>query len=462
MGATVAVIGLGLVGQLAARIALAAGCQVRGVDLDPALVELAQAAGADAVLRSDPAAVAAGSADAILICASSTEDDPVRLAARLARDRAPVVVVGDVKMNLPRGPFYDKELDLRLSRSYGPGRYDPSYELHGHDYPAGYVRWTQRRNMEAFLGLVASGRISPGELVTHRFEFGEAKQAYEALKSQRPVAIVLSYPRPAETSPARHAIAPRRTPARAAAKPRFGLIGAGSFATARIIPGLIAAGMQPGRVTSASGLSAESARQRFEFESSAAEPEAVLDGGDVDLVVIATRHDSHAQLVVAALRRDVAVYVEKPLALDWDELAAVRAALAASAAPLFVGFNRRYAPAARELKLLPGPRLMHYRVNSGPVPAAHWTNDLELGGGRLKGEGCHFVDFLCDQAGPTRPGSPPAASCSTRRSRSRRPTTSTSRSSSATAASGRSATRPTPRPARARSASRPAPPAPTP
>ena len=398
VGATVAVIGLGLVGQLAARIALAAGCQVRGVDLDPALVELAQKVGVDAVLRSDPAAVAAGSADAILICASSTEEDPIRLAARLARDRAPVVVVGDVKMNLPRGPFYDKEIDLRLSRSYGPGRYDPSYELHGHDYPAGYVRWTQRRNMEAFLGLVASGRISPGELVTHRFEIGEAKQAYEALKSERPVAILLSYPRPAETSPARQAIAPRRTPARAAAKPRFGLIGAGSFATARIIPGLIAAGMQPGRVTSASGLSAESARQRFEFESSGAGPEAVLDGGDIDLVVVATPHDSHAQLVVEALRRDVAVYVEKPLALDWDQLAAVRAALEASAAPLFVGFNRRYAPAARELKLLPGPRLMHFRVNSGPVPPAHWTNDLELGGGRLKGEGCHFVDFLCDQA----------------------------------------------------------------
>ena len=133
--------------------------------------------GVDAVLRSDPAAMAFGSADAILICASSTEEDPIRLAARLARDRAPVVVVGDVKMNLPRGPFYDKEIDLRLSRSYGPGRYDPSYELHGHDYPAGYVRWTQRRNMEAFLGLVASGRISPGELVAHRFEIGEAKQA---------------------------------------------------------------------------------------------------------------------------------------------------------------------------------------------------------------------------------------------------------------------------------------------
>ena len=179
----------------------------------PRLVELAQKAGVDAVLRSDPAAVAAGSADAILICASSTEDDPIRLAAQLARDRAPVVVVGDVKMNLPRGPFYDKELDLRLSRSYGPGRYDPSYELHGHDYPAGYVRWTERRNMEAFLGLVAAGRISPAELVTHRFEIGEAKQAYEALKSERPVAILLSYaaawPRPHR---ARQAIAPRRTP----------------------------------------------------------------------------------------------------------------------------------------------------------------------------------------------------------------------------------------------------------
>jgi predicted dehydrogenase/threonine dehydrogenase-like Zn-dependent dehydrogenase len=399
VGSTVVVIGLGLVGQLATRIALAAGCSVRGVDLDPRLIELAESAGARALTRAEAVPALESSADAVLICASTSDDDPIRLAAQVAKDRAPVVVVGDVKMNLPRGPFYDKELDLRLSRSYGPGRYDPAYELHGHDYPEGYVRWTERRNMEAFLELVAAGRLRPGELVTHRFGIGEAQRAYEALKSDRPVAIVLSYPQrapaavtvPAPARSPRHRRAPH-------AKPRFGLIGAGGFATAKIIPGLIEAGFEPARIASASGLSAESARQRFGFEAAAAGPGAIIDATDLDLVVVATPHHLHAAQVCAALERGLAVYVEKPLALDWEGLDAVRRALAASEAPLFVGFNRRYAPAALELKKLSGPRVMAYRVNAGRLPPEHWTNDLERGGGRLKGEGCHFVDFLCDQA----------------------------------------------------------------
>lgn len=398
VGSTVVVIGLGLIGQLATRIALAAGCTVLGVDLEPRLLELAKSAGARAWTREDADAALASTADAVLICASGASDDPIRFAAKVAKDRAPVVVVGDVKMNVPRGPFFEKELDLRISRSYGPGRYDPAYELHGRDYPEGYVRWTERRNLEAFLDLVASGRIQPSELITHRFEIDAAQQAYEALKQERPIAIVLGYP-PRDRGPGAVTRRPRTAVARTTGKPRFGLVGAGSFATAKIIPGLIAAGMVPARISSGSGLSAESARQRFGFEAAAAGPEAVLDSGDVDLVVVATPHNSHAALVVEALRRDLPVYVEKPLALNWDELAEVRAALADSSAPLFVGFNRRYAPVSRELRQLPGPRLMSYRVNAGPLPPEHWTNDLELGGGRLKGEGCHFVDFLCDQAG---------------------------------------------------------------
>jgi predicted dehydrogenase len=399
VGSTVVVIGLGLVGQLAARIALAAGCTVRGVDLDAALLELAESAGVGAWARPDAVPELDSTADAVLICASTSDDDPIKLAAQVAKDRAPVVVVGDVRMNVPRGPFFDKELDLRLSRSYGPGRYDSAYELHGRDYPEGYVRWTERRNLEAFLELVAAQRLDPSPLVTHRFQIGDAQRAYETLKSERPVAIVLTYPggevsRP--TTPAAPSAPVRR---QAQGKPRFGLIGAGNFATAKIIPGLVAAGFEPARVSSASGLSAESARQRFGFAAAASGPEAILDAGDVDLVVIATPHNLHASLVAAALHRGVAVYVEKPLALDAEDLARVRDALAGTEAPLFVGFNRRYAPAAAELRRLPGPRLMSYRVNAGPLPTDHWTNDLERGGGRLKGEGCHFIDFLCDQAG---------------------------------------------------------------
>ena len=400
VGSTVIVLGLGLVGQLAVRIALAAGCTVRGVDLDPRMIALAESAGARAWSRQGCEPELRASADAVLICASTTDDDPIRLAAEVARDRAPVVVVGDVRMNVPRAPFYEKELDLRLSRSYGPGRYDPEYELHGHDYPAGYVRWTERRNMESFLGLVASGRIRPAELVTHRFAIGEVKRAYEALKSERPVAIVLTYGPPG-TEPSADLAPISRSEGgrwRGGGGQRFGLIGAGSFATSKMIPGLVAAGLEPARVVSAAGLSAESARRRFGFESAGAGPESVLDAGDLDLIAIVTPHNSHAAFVVEALQRDIAVYVEKPLALDWEQLAAISAALRASAAPLFVGFNRRFAPTARELRPLPGPRLMSFRVNAGPLSPEHWTNDLEIGGGRLKGEGCHFVDFLCDQA----------------------------------------------------------------
>jgi predicted dehydrogenase/threonine dehydrogenase-like Zn-dependent dehydrogenase len=397
VGARVAVIGLGLIGQLATRVALAAGCTVDGVDLDADLVELARRAGAAARLREESMAGLEGTADAVLICASTDANDPIELAAQLARDRAPVVVVGAVRMDIPRGPFYSKELDLRLSRSYGPGRYDPAYELHGHDYPPGFVPWTEQRNMEAFLGLIAAGKLELPELVSHRFDFEQAQRAYEVLQAERSTAIVLSYSREVQLENAS-----RPAPAavrRRSSNGRFGLIGAGSFATAKIIPGLTTAGMEPTIVASASGLSAQSARQRFGFAEAAARAEYVLDDDGLDLVVIATPHVSHAELVIAALERGRNVYVEKPLALTFEELGRIRGALAQSDGQLFVGFNRRYAPLASELRNLGGPRLMAYRVNAGRLAANHWTNDPEIGGGRLKGEGCHFVDFLCDQVG---------------------------------------------------------------
>lgn len=412
IGSTVAVIGLGLIGQLAVRIAGAAGCRVVGIDLHEHLLELARQGGAEGVPRA--ALEAAGphddAADAVLICASApSSDDPVRLAGRLARDRAPVVVVGDVQMSLPRPPYYDKELDLRLSRSYGPGRYDDAYELHGHDYPIGYVRWTEQRNMESFLGLVADGKIDPLELVTHRVPFEQAERAFELLNSaERPLGIVLDYGSSAEAAVAA-AVAPAREKSTAgarvwrrpadSARPRFGLIGAGGFATATIIPGLLEAGLAPQAVASASGLSAADAAERFGFEAACSSGEELIERDDVDLVVIATQHDSHAALAATALRRGIAVYVEKPLALSFEELAEVRDAQRASGAPLVVGFNRTCSELALALRALPGPRLMAYRVNAGRLPAEHWTNDPLRGGGRLLGEGCHFIDFLCDQAG---------------------------------------------------------------
>ncbi len=426
VGSRVAVIGLGLVGQLAARVALAAGCRVLGIDLSPRLLELAAGAGAEVALREgiDGDSAWAGWADAVLICASAPgSGDPVRLAATLAADRAPVVIVGDVGLDVPRGPYYDRELDLRLSRSYGPGRYDPAYELHGHDYPKGYVRWTEGRNIESFLELVGAGRIDPSPLVTHRFPFDRAEQAFALLTADdpeggSPVGIVLDYegigagasaaaPAPGgnstdqvERAPSAgtRAAAPAWT-APATAAPRFGLIGAGSFASATVVPGLIAAGLKPAAIASAGGLSAEDLRRRFDFAAAHSDPGELIDGGGLELIAIATRHDSHAELAARALRAGIAVYVEKPLSLDAAGLAAVRDAAAAGGAPLLVGFNRRYSSLAVALRELPGPRLMDFRVNAGRLPLDHWTNDPAVGGGRLLGEGCHFIDFLCDQAG---------------------------------------------------------------
>ena len=408
VGSTVAVIGLGLIGQLAVRIARAAGCRVLGVDLSPELVELARASGADAVVRSEleHGSRWEASADAVLVCAATESNDPALAAAQLARDRGRVVIVGDVRMDLPRAPFYDKELDLRLSRSYGPGRYDPNYELHGLDYPIGHVRWTEQRNMDAFLGLVADRKVTPSELITHRFDFGEAERAFELLQSgTRVVGVVLRYGSngASRTSTSEAPPQPARPRARTGASkqatgPRLGLVGAGSFATGTLIPGMSEAGFELAAIASASGLSAESARRQFGFEEAHASADQLIGRDDLDLVAIATRHDSHAELAARALEAGRAVYVEKPLALDDAGLARVIEAQRRSGAPLIVGFNRRFAPLAIELRKLSGPRLMAYRVNAGPLPGDHWTNDLARGGGRLKGEGCHFIDFLCDQA----------------------------------------------------------------
>jgi predicted dehydrogenase/threonine dehydrogenase-like Zn-dependent dehydrogenase len=400
VGSAVAVIGLGLIGQLAVRVARAAGCRVLGIDLEPSLCDLARLAGAEATVRSELSERNpwVSAADAVLICASSRSPDPIDLAASLARDRARVVVVGDVSMNVPRAPFYEKELDLRLARSYGPGRYDPAYELHGLDYPIGHVRWTQQRNMSAFLGLVADGTVRPSELITHRFPFSDAERAFEALTTERPVAIALSYDRAApDAVDARPAPIP---PARRGreGKPRFGIVGAGSFATGTLIPGLLRAGFQPAAIASATGLSAKDVGSRFGFDAVVSGPNDVFGHEDIDLLVIATRHDSHADLAAEALAAGRLVYVEKPLALNWEELGRVREAQRASGAALVVGFNRRFSEAAGALRDAGAPRLMRYRVNAGSLPLEHWTNDPLRGGGRLRGEGCHFIDFLCDQA----------------------------------------------------------------
>jgi predicted dehydrogenase len=408
IGERVGVIGLGLVGQLAVRILHAAGCEAVGIDLDPVAVERAAAAGAVAYRRDLPglqSAVLHASdglgLDAILVCAATQSSDPLEIAARLARDRGRLVVVGDVPVAAPRALLYEKELDLRLSRSYGPGRYDRDYEERGRDLPAGYVRWTEQRNLQSFLELIAAGRLDPSPLTTHRFRVEQAADAYAVLAGEgdtRPFGILLEYVH-AGPSAAEIPAATRRPRPRGAI--RIGLIGAGAFARGTLVPILMEEGAELAAVASERGLSAADVASRFGFERVAESPSAVLEDEHIDAVVIATRHASHAALTAAALEAGKAVFVEKPLAIAEDELDPVEAALS-SGGVLAVGFNRRFAAlTSRLIREVPGEfaATLVARVNAGPLEATHWLNDPEEGGGRLLGEGCHFVDLLMHIAG---------------------------------------------------------------
>jgi predicted dehydrogenase/threonine dehydrogenase-like Zn-dependent dehydrogenase len=403
LGERVAVIGLGLVGQLACRLLAASGCSVVGVDLANDLVDLAARGGVETVAYHRSALDGelprdARDCDAVIVAAATGSSDPVELAARLCRDRGRVVIIGDVGMALPRAPYYDKELDLRLSRSYGPGRYDREYEERGLDYPIGYVRWTERRNMAAFTQLVAEGRLAVADLITERIAVDDAPSAYEQLASSAssPLGIVLQYePGPELAAPSPPAIG---TPAPAATDLRVNVVGAGSFAQRILIPGLRRAGFELAKVASASGLSARTAAERFGFDE-AVDPDVAAAGEGAGVVVVATRHETHAALAERALHAGRAVFVEKPPCLTEDELARLRHARAESGRPLVVGFNRRHAPLSLALRshvaATHAPQEILIRVNAGRLPDDHWLNDPVEGGGRLLGEGCHFVDLAC-------------------------------------------------------------------
>jgi polar amino acid transport system substrate-binding protein len=308
------------------------------------------------------------------------------------------VVVGAVSIDVPRTVYFEKELEVRLSRSYGPGRYDPSYEEKGNDYPPGYVRWTEGRNLGEFVRLLGSGAVRLEPLITHRFPFDEAPQAYETLTGEAAggaLGVVLEYPESLAPEPRRHAhVAAGGKPA--GDKVGVGFIGAGNFAMATLIPTLASLGAGLRGVVTASGVSARNAAEKFGFAYTAAEPDALFDDDEVHAVFIATRHADHAELAARALRAGKAVFVEKPLALTQEGLEAVLEA-AGGAGPLMVGFNRRFAPATTAVRDglagVAGARVVLLRVNAGEVPADSWVHDPEVGGGRLIGEGCHFIDL---------------------------------------------------------------------
>jgi len=411
LGEVVAVVGLGLIGQIAVQLARANGCAVVGMDPSADRCRLAEQIGSVVTATSEEEMkVAAARAsngrgvDTVLIAAATESNGPVSLAAEIARDRAKVVAVGAVGLALPRKPYYMKELDFRVSRSYGPGRYDPEYEEKGHDYPVGYVRWTEGRNVAAVLKLLASNQLDFAPLITHRFPIEQAERGYELIsgKTGEPfLGVVITYPN--EPSVARRIElpgAPEHT-VRGSTGVCVGVIGAGNFATATLLPAMKAAGnIEFGGICASGGSSARSAGARHGFRFCASDESELLQDDFINTIAICTRHSAHARLTVDALNAGKHVFCEKPLAMNEDQLASILKAYDRQDPKrlLLVGHNRRFAPLAQRLKsFFAGtvePFMMTYRVNGGFIPADHWTQDLEQGGGRILGEVCHFVDFL--------------------------------------------------------------------
>jgi len=420
LGETACVIGLGLVGQLVVRLLIAAGVRVVGLDVIPERCQLAEKAGAVlcaaptdegmAAIQQVLATLTDGrGADHVLLAAGGSSNGPTEAAAKLARDRATVVDIGKTRLDLPWNAYYDKELDVRFSRSYGPGRYDDRYELDGIDYPAGYVRWTERRNLACFLDLIARGDIEVDTLVSGVFPMENATSVYSDLASGSlsAVGVLLEYPaapadRPAEAPEAAKAAGADRPAARAAAGSQLtvGFIGAGNYANSMLLPHLAALGtVKLAHVATTRSLSAVNAQRRFGFASTSTSADAVLGDESLDAIFIVTRHHTHADLVCRALETGKCVFVEKPLALTPDDLQRVADTIARTGNDrLMVGFNRRFAPMLTQLKSSFGgaaaSSAVRYLVNAGQLDADSWYRNEELEGSRFAGEGGHFIDTL--------------------------------------------------------------------
>jgi predicted dehydrogenase/threonine dehydrogenase-like Zn-dependent dehydrogenase len=414
LGDVVAVIGLGLLGQLTVQILKAAGCRVLGMDIVADRADLALRLGADDVSVSDDGLrdlclrhSSGYGADAVLITAETASSEPVNLAGEVARDRGVVVAVGTVGLDIQRKLYFEKELDFRISRSYGPGRYDSAYEQKGRDYPIGYVRWTETRNMEAFLRLLSEGKLDVKSLVTHRFPIERAQGAYDLItgKVGQPfLGVLITYP---EQTEERHdlQLAGKGTAlSLSGPKPMaIGVLGAGNFAMSTLLPAIKhGRGAELVGICAANGSHARHAAEKFGFRYCATEEQQILNDPDINTVVIATRHHLHALQVLAAIGAGKNIFCEKPLCLNEIDLAEIVRActnrISGRDSLLMVGFNRRFAPMAVKMKAflrqVQEPLVLHYRVNAGFVARDHWVNDPEQGGGRILGEVCHFVDFL--------------------------------------------------------------------
>lgn len=424
LGECFVVTGLGLVGLMTVQLLRAQGCRVLGIDFDSKKCALARQFGAETVDLScgeDPLAVAdtfsrGRGVDGVLITASTKSNEPVHQAATMCRKRGRIVLVGVTGLELSRADFYEKELSFQVSCSYGPGRYDPAYEEQGHDYPIGFVRWTEQRNFEAVLDMLADGRLDVEPLISHRFPFEQAPEAYKVLAEDRgALGILLQYPQRSTDSDAHGSLLARTIRLQDAApttrpqQPVMGFVGAGNYATRVLIPAFKAAGANFQSIASSGGTSAAYAGRKFGFAEATTDTKALMEDAAINTVVITTRHNSHARLVCQALSNRKNVFVEKPLCMTLEELQQIQAAyvahLSSNDSPplLAVGFNRRFAPQVQKMKsLLAGvqqPKALVMTVNAGAIPADHWTQDAEVGGGRIVGEACHFIDLLRYLAG---------------------------------------------------------------
>ncbi|OLB91256.1 MAG: dehydrogenase [Acidobacteria bacterium 13_1_20CM_4_57_11] len=412
LGETVAVTGLGLIGLMTVQMLRAQGCRVMGIDYDPQRLETARQFGAyavdpsasdDLVMRAVDFSRGRG-VDAVIITASTESSEPVSQAATMCRRRGRIVLVGVAGLKLSRQDFYEKEITFQVSCSYGPGRYDSSYEQKGQDYPVGFVRWTEQRNFEAVLDLMASNALNVAPLLTHRFPIERAEAAYAVLTSGEPsLGIVLEYPE-ARSNKGTESRTVELDGARSqgVAKPIVGCIGAGNYGGRVLIPAMVKAGAQLHAIATTNGSNAVHYGKKFGFAKASTSTAELFAQREINTVFIATRHDSHARLASEALRSGRHVYVEKPLALNREQLAEVEAAYAESAAQgaapiILVGFNRRFSPHVQRMReMLPrmqGPKSLSLLMNAGAIPPDHWTQDRQIGGGRILGEACHFIDL---------------------------------------------------------------------
>ena len=421
LGETVAVTGLGLIGLVTVQLLRAHGCRVLGIDFDEGRLALAREFGAETVNPSkgeDVLAVAQAfsrgrGVDAVLITASTMSNEPVHQAALMSRKRGRIVLVGVAGLELSRADFFEKELSFHVSCSYGPGRYDPDYEQKGFDYPVGFVRWTEQRNFEAVLDMMADRRIDVRPLISHRFDIEDASTAYALIGSSEPsLGIVLRYP--ADESPEVDTVRaatvrvtrPPTDMTVIGAAPRVSFVGAGNYSTAVLVAAFRQAGARLGTVVSQTGVSGLHAARKFGFEETTTDLESVFSPALRTALVIATRHDTHADLVQRALRSGQSVFVEKPLALTLAEVGDIERAYAEAPGPkpvVMIGFNRRFAPHVVRMKSLVSavraPKVFLMTVNAGEIPVSHWTQDRQVGGGRIIGEVCHFIDLLRFLAG---------------------------------------------------------------